>query len=123
LVEPPAKPKLQNLFAPVKSSIKFGQNALDELDEDDPSYLLNTLYYTDAISDDEPSPYLDAMKRKKWLYEAYSDFLSTRHSQPSGPKTYILKLIEFNKIALIEKQPSATNSAVREDWWCTSSNP
>jgi hypothetical protein len=99
---------------------------LDELDEDDPSYLLNTLYYTDAISDDEPSPYLDAMKRKKWLFEAYSDFLQTRRShisQPSGPKTYLLKLIEFNKIALIEKQPSVASSAIREDWWCTSSNP
>ncbi len=55
---------------------RFGPKDLDELDDEDPSYLLNTLYYTDAISDDEPSPYLDAMKRKKWLFEAYQDFLS-----------------------------------------------
>jgi hypothetical protein len=34
-----------------------------------------------------------------------------------------LKLIEFNKIALIEKQPSTAGSSTREDWWCTSSNP
>jgi hypothetical protein len=34
-----------------------------------------------------------------------------------------LKLIEFNKIALIEKQPTTAGSSVREDWWCTSSNP
>jgi len=40
--------------------------------------LLNTLYYTDAISDDEPSPYLDAMKRKNWLFEAYTDYFSLR---------------------------------------------
>lgn len=60
----------------MKPPLQYG--GLDELDEDDPSYLLNTLYYTDAISDDEPSPYLDAMKRKKWLTEAYLDFFTSR---------------------------------------------
>ena len=80
-IEPPAKPRLQNLFTPVKPPPKFESLALYEsLDEEDASYLLNTLYYTDAICDDEPSPYLDAMKRKKWLFEAYSDFMQTRKS-------------------------------------------
>ena len=37
----------------------------------------------------------------------------------TGPKTYLLKLIEFNKIALMERQ----SSNLREDWWCTSSDP
>jgi len=68
--EAPAKPKLQNLFAPAS------RPAFDH--DDDPSYLLNTLYYTDAVSDEEPvfSPYLDAMKRKKWLFEAYQDYFA-----------------------------------------------
>jgi hypothetical protein len=61
------RPKLQNLFR--KTTTQHPSSILDELDEEDP--LLNTLYYTDAISEEEPSPYLDAMKRKKWLFEAY----------------------------------------------------
>lgn len=90
--------------------------------------MLNTLYYTDAVSDEEPvfSPYLDAMKRKKWLFEAYADHYShttfTSMQELTGPKTYLLKLIEFNKIALIEKAPS-TGGQQREDWWCTASDP
>lgn len=51
----------------MKFNSKNNNQILDDLDEEDPSYLLNTLYYTDAINDEEPSPYLDAMKRKKWL--------------------------------------------------------
>lgn len=54
------------------------------------------------------------MKRKNWLSEAYQDYFSTqKRQQPSGPKTYLLKLIEFNKISLVEKP-------IKEDWWCTS---
>lgn len=36
----------------------------------------------------------------------------------TGPKFYLLKLIEFNKIAILEK-----SITVRDDWWCTSSDP
>ena len=71
---PPNKPKIQNLFtsSPNNNLINFKKpGCLDDLDEDDASYLLNTLYYTDAISNDEPSPYLDAMKRKNWLFGPY----------------------------------------------------
>ena len=78
---PPNKPKIQNLFTPSPNInlINFRKSdCIDELDDDDASYLLNTLYYTDAISNDEPSPYLDAMKRQNWLFEAYSDFFTTR---------------------------------------------
>jgi len=41
--------------------------------------LLNTLYFTDAISEDDSSSYYDAydaMKRKKWLHDAYHENLN-----------------------------------------------
>jgi len=71
------------------------------------------LYFTDAISEDDSSSYYDAydaMKRKKWLHDAYHENLnpnahqsSQRNNQmPIGPKAYLLKLIEFNKIAILE---------------------
>ena len=108
------KPKLHNFVRQREMN-----SLLDDLDCEDPSFLLNTLYFTDAISEDEPSPYLDAMKRKKWLYEAYNDYYCHRIGNTiSGPKTYLLKLIEFNKVVLLEKL-----NIVRDDWWCTSSDP
>jgi len=30
----------------------------------------------------------------------------------------LLKLVEFNKIAILEKSVT-----IRDDWWCTSSDP
>jgi hypothetical protein len=109
------------LFTPIKNPFSS-----DSLDDEDPSYLLNTLYYTDAISDDEPSPYLEAMKRKKWLFEAYADYFQRKNphcEQLTGPKSYLLKLIEFNRIALFEKAACTAGSPIREDWWLTSSDP
>lgn len=96
------------MFQPIKNPFSS-----DSLEDEDPSYLLNTLYFTDAISDDEPSPYLEAMKRKKWLFEAYADYFQRRNincEQLSGPKSYLLKLIEFNRIALFEKTACTAGS-------------
>jgi len=46
---------------------------------DDPSYLLNTLYYSDAINEEDTSSYdaYDAMKRKKWLHDAFHETLTS----------------------------------------------
>ena len=89
--------------------------------------MLNTLYYTDAITEEEPNSYYDAydaMKRKKWLHDAYHEHLSSNvqsssqaSAAPIGPKASLLKLIEFNKIALLEVQPDSTPINARETWW------
>jgi hypothetical protein len=77
----PAKPRIQNLFNPDPQSLNFLMEAngvdLDTLAED-PSYLLNTMYFSSAMSEEEPNSYYDAydtMKRKKWLHEAYHEHL------------------------------------------------
>lgn len=77
----PSRPKIQNLFSPYPSAFISESNALDlDILAEDPSYLLNTLYYTDAISEEEPTSYYDAydaMKRKKWLHDAYHEHLTS----------------------------------------------
>ena len=77
----PSRPKIQNLFSPYPSAFISESNAIDlDVLAEDPSYLLNTLYYTDAISEEESTSYYDAydaMTRKKWLHDAYHEHLTS----------------------------------------------
>ena len=103
----------------------------DHIEEfEDPTYLINQLYYTD--SEKAVNSYLSEVTRgrQNWLQDAYKDFLPEQRSRrqvkinnlmseqsssaaaaaqpddselPSGPKMYLLKLVEFNKIAILEK--------------------
>jgi len=80
--------------------------------------LINTLYYSDSTNTSEALDAAFSLDTGKqfWLQEAYADFLPTHASSksvdtkttegqvaPSGPKVYLLKLIEFNKIELLER--------------------
>ena len=83
--------------------------------------LINTLYYSDSphatrASETQEAAFSIDTEKKSWLQDAFSDFLpahafaksseskSTSEAQavPMGPKVYLLKLIEFNKIELLE---------------------
>jgi hypothetical protein len=107
----PIEPKRQNLFGGIIGSAPF------EGIDDEHSYLINTLYFTDSLTGEknEDTPFTDAMKRNLWLQESYSEIFKQKST---GPKFYLLKLIEFNKIAILEKSVT-----IRDDWWCTSSDP
>ena len=69
------------MFSPYPSAFISESNAIDlDILAEDPSYLLNTLYYSDAITEEEPNSYYDAydaMKRKKWLHDAFHEHLQS----------------------------------------------
>lgn len=59
--------------------------------EDLGSPKLDELFYSDSMAD-----YMKNDKTKqRWLQQAYGDIVSR-----SQPKTYLLKLVEYNKIAI-----------------------
>ena len=118
-------------------------------DLEDPTYLINQVYYTDseAVLADYHSEVTRG--RQNWLQDAYRDFLPQQgsarayratplinnlfadenvqnaqsQSKPgldeqavlSGPKLYLLKLVEYNKIALLEKHGFAAPGPVLAD--------
>lgn len=65
----PIAPRLQNLFSGLSGS---DASPFDNIAEEDHSFLINTLYYTDSVSGDKThdhfnSPFIDAMKRNTWV--------------------------------------------------------
>ena len=150
------RPKLGNDAAnrPIQhlhlSSTKPFTALYDRFDDfEDPTYLINQVYYTDYEPDINDYHSEVTRGRDKWLQEAYRDFLqpnrvrnrnqlrasplinnlfsdvnspdpatnkedldnmtktkqqlSEEAKELSGPKLYLLKLIEFNKIEVLEK--------------------
>lgn len=106
ILQPP-EPKRQNLFSGLIS------NDVSPFDEDH-DFLINTLYFTDGVENDESNLFTSALKRDYWLQESYPENLKSS----TGPKFYLFKLVEFNKIAILEKSVT-----IRDEWWLTSSDP
>ena len=64
---------------------------MGDLDEDKAQ--LDELYYSDLMPDHP----IEEASKKSWLQTAYGDLINK-----SQPKTYLLKLVEYNKIEIIE---------------------
>ena len=64
----PIEPKRQNLFGGLAA------NPFEGID-DEHSYLIKTLYFTDSLPGENgvDTPFTDAMKRNLWLQESYSE--------------------------------------------------
>ena len=135
------------------SSTKPFTALYDRFDDfDDPTYLINQVYYTDNDADINDYHSEVTRGRQTWLQEAYRDFLPSRQQQrrttplinnlftesaeekesgketsglflaakedseaQSGPKLYLLKLIEFNKIEVVEKYGFAAATVSQGD--------
>ena len=68
------------------------------------------------------------MRRNAWIQESYVEVFDIFKNKAqliygekgeNKPKVNLLKLIEFNKIALLEKSTSTREN----NWWCTASDP
>lgn len=71
------------------------------------SSLINTLYFSDKSNNDKMEAFALDTRKEHWLREAYGDILPitaplSEGAKPSAKMT-LLKLIEFNKIELLER--------------------
>jgi hypothetical protein len=77
--------------------------------------LINTLYYSDKKEKDAPAggnvtTFSQEVTKQFWLQDAYADYLPAYYKDNQdkmitglSPKMQLLKLIEFNKIEMLER--------------------